>query len=56
MGEYDFSYEIPANFDNRVNQYLVQFGLGQLAEAFKQCKYGYSVVGLAFYVKLKGDD
>ena len=26
MDKYDFTYELPKNFDNRVKQYLVQSG------------------------------
>lgn len=56
MGEYEFTYEIPENFYNRVIQYLVQFGQRQHAEAFKNCKYEYADVGLAYYAGLKGDN
>ena len=56
MGEYDFTYEVPENFHNRVIQYLIQFGQRRHAEAFQQCQYEYTDVGLAYYAGLKGDN
>ena len=48
MGEFDFTYELPNNFNNRVVQFLQQLGNDNLAEAFQRCKYEYDDVGLAF--------
>lgn len=56
MGMYDFSYEIPENFNKRVYQFLQQIGRVNIAEAFGRCKYEYEDVGLAFYAGMKGDN
>lgn len=56
MGMYDFSYEIPGNFDKRVSQFLQQVGHANVAEAFGRCKYEYEDVGLAYYAGMKGDN
>lgn len=56
MGAFDFTYELPKNFDTRVEQFLLQFGRDNIAEAFKHCEYEYEDMGLAFYAGLKGDN
>ena len=56
MGMYDFSYEIPGNFNKRVYQFLQQVGRVNVAEAFGRCKYEYEDVGLAYYAGMKGDN
>ena len=35
MGEFDFTYILPENFEKRVVQYLLQLANRQLAEAFQ---------------------
>ena len=56
MGQYDFTYEFPADFDRRIVQILLQKTSGaQLATAFKNCVYEYENLGLAFYAGLTGD-
>ena len=55
MGAYDFTYEIPENFNKRVVQYLQQMGNVNIANAFMHCKYEYEKVDLAFYAGLRGD-
>ena len=56
MGQYDFTYEFPADFDRRIVQILLQKTYGtQLATAFKNCVYEYENLGLAFYAGLTGD-
>lgn len=56
MGEFDFTYRIPDNFNRRVVQFLEQLGRINIAEAFHRCEYEYDDVGLAFYAGLKGDN
>ena len=56
MGQYDFTYEFPADFDRRIVQILQQKPAGmQLAVAFKSCVYEYENLGLAYYAGLSGD-
>lgn len=56
MGEFDFTYKLPNNFDKRVYQFLQQMQEMNLAEAFRQCSYEYDDVGLAYYAGLRGDN
>lgn len=56
MGEFDFTYELPNNFDRRVIQFLQQFGKANLAEAYQRCEYEYDDVGFAYYAGIKGDN
>lgn len=57
MGQYDFTYEMPADFTNRVIQLLQQTSRNsRLADAFQHCKYEYEDRGLAYYAGLKGDN
>lgn len=56
MGEFDFTYELPKNFNIRVIQFLQQFGKTNIANAFKRCEYEYDDIGLAYYAGLKGDN
>ncbi len=57
MGEYDFTYELPSDFSNRVFQLLKQtYFDSRLAMAFQHCKFEYEDLGLAFYAGLKGDN
>ena len=46
MGAYNFTYELPGNFDRRVVQYLQQSGKSSISEAFQRCEYEYDDVGL----------
>lgn len=56
MGQYDFTYEFPADFNRRIVQILLQKTSGtQLATAFKNCVYEYENLGLAYYAGLTGD-
>ena len=41
MGEFDFTYSVPANFNKRVVQFLQQFGKAHVAQAFQRCEYEY---------------
>lgn len=57
MGEFDFTYEIPDNFANRILQYLQQQNGGVIfAKAFKLCSYEVEDQGYAYYAGLKGDN
>lgn len=57
MGEYDFTYELPSDFSNRVFQLLKQtYSESRLAMAFQHCKFEYEDLGLAYYAGLKGDN
>lgn len=56
MGEFDFTYNLPENFEKRVVQYLLDRYNEQLAKSFKRCKYEYQVIDYAYYAGLKGDN
>ena len=57
MGQYDFSYEIPLDYSNRVRQLLQQTTCDtKLAKAFQRCRFEYDDLGLAYYAGLKGDN
>lgn len=57
MGQYDFTYEFPSDFDNRVRQLLQQDYSGvQVASAFQRCSYEYEDIDLAYYAGLRGKD
>lgn len=56
MGAFDFSYELPKNFDKRIRQFLQQMNANDVIDAFAKCKYEYEDVGLAYYAGLKGDN
>lgn len=57
MGQYDFAYIVPSNFENRVNQLLQQeYGNNGVAEAFRRCEYEYEDLGNAYYAGMKGDN
>ena len=57
MGQYDFSYELPSDFSNRVIQLLQQISvITHLVYAFQHCKFEYEDLGLAYYAGIKGDN
>lgn len=56
LGEFDFSYRLPSNFDRRVCQFLQQMNAANIVEAYKNCIYEYEDVGLAYYAGLRGDN
>ncbi len=56
MGQFDFTYKLPNNFQKRVVQFLQQSGKINVAEAFQRCEYEYEDVGLAYYAGLVGDN
>ena len=56
MGSFDFTYELPENFNKRILQYLQQINKNTVATAFQHCTYEYDDVGLAYYAGLRGDN
>lgn len=56
MGEYDYSYNLPVDFENRVERILRQTSSSKVSDAFKACSYEYENVGLAYYAGLRGDN
>lgn len=57
MGEYDFTYEFPSDFESRLLQLLQQdVSEKKAAMAFRRCKYEYEDLGLAYYAGLRGDN
>ena len=57
MGQYDYSYSIPDDFERRVRQILRQlFRNSGLAEAFESCTYEYEDLGYAYYAGIRGDN
>lgn len=56
MGQYDFTYVIPQNFNTRIIQFLQQKGRDDLIEAFQQCKCEYEDVGNAYRAGIRGDN
>lgn len=56
MGEYDYSYSLPVDFENRVERILRQIGSSKVSDAFKACSCDFENVGLAYYAGLRGDN
>lgn len=57
MGNYDFTYEMPKDFDGRMQQLLQQlYRNNDLADAFRRCAYEYDDKGLAYYAGMRGDN
>lgn len=56
MGECDYSYNLPVDFENRVERILRQTSSSKVSDAFKACSYEYENVGLAYYAGLRGDN
>lgn len=56
MDRYDFTYELPKNFDNRVKQYLAQSGGAGISDVFRRCHYEYEVLDYAYYEGIRGDN
>lgn len=56
MGEYDYSYSLPVDFESRVERILRQISSSRVADAFKSCGCEYENVGLAYYAGLRGDN
>lgn len=56
MGEYDYSYSLPVDFENRVERILRQISSSKVSDAFKACSCEHENVGLAYYAGLRGDN
>lgn len=56
MGEYDYSYNLPVDFENRVERILRQTSSSKVSDAFKACSCEYENVGLAYYAGLRDDN
>lgn len=57
MGQYDFTYEFPSDFESRAKQLLQQDPLGrQIVNVLPKCKYEYEDVGFAYHAGLKDRD
>lgn len=58
MSDYDFTYEVPSNFEQRIIQFLQQLGQNETAcvQAFQRCHYEYQDIGFAYYAGIKGDN
>lgn len=56
MGEYDYSYSLPVDFENRVEHILRQISSSKVSDAFKACSCEHENVGLAYYAGLRGDN
>lgn len=56
MGEYDYSYNLPVDFENRVERILRQTSSSKVSDTFKACSCEYENVGLAYYAGLRGDN
>ena len=56
MGQYDFTYEIPDGFHDRLVRFLQQNGSSDIAQILRQCKVEYEDMGLAYYAGMQGDN
>lgn len=56
MGEYDFTYEIPDNFHNKLVRFLQQNNRNEIAAKLQHCIIDYEKKGFAYYEGLKGDN
>lgn len=57
MGQYDYSFSIPDDFERRVRQILQQLsGNSGLTKAFESCTYEYENLGNAYYAGIRGDN
>mgnify|MGYP002753225965 CR=1 FL=1 len=56
MGQYDFSYELPENFQEQLIRHCQLNEYPDIAQRLKRCTLDYEDVGLAYYAGLKGDN
>ena len=55
MGQYDFDYAIPDNFNISFSLFLQQNGADEMAKHIRNCNVDFDDVGLAYYAGLRGD-
>lgn len=56
MGQYDFDYEIPENFNIKFAGFLQQNGEGEIGKHIRNCNVDIDDVGLAYYAGLRDDN
>lgn len=56
MGQYDFDYAIPDNFNISFSLFLQQNGTDEMAKHIRNCNVDIDDVGLAYYAGLRGDN
>lgn len=56
MGQYDFTYELPDDFQERIIRHCQLNGFSDIAQSLKCCMLEYEDVGFAYYAGLKGDN
>lgn len=56
MGQYDFDYAVPENFNIAFSQFLQQNGADELGKHIRNCNVDINDVGLAYYAGLRGDN
>lgn len=56
MGQYDFDYEIPENFNTQFSAFLQQNGAREIGIHIRNCNVDFDDVGLAYYAGLRGDN
>ena len=49
MGQFDFTYELPHDFDSRLTQLLKQGGHNDIVQAFQRSKYEFEEIDYAYY-------
>lgn len=55
MGQYDFTYELPDNFKEKIIRYCQLNKFSDIAQRLQSCILDYEDVGFAYYAGLKGD-
>lgn len=55
MGQYDFTYEFPDNFKEKIIRHCQLNGFPDMAQRLQSCTLDHEDRGLAFYAGLKGD-
>lgn len=56
MGQFDFTYELPHDFDSRLTQLLKQGGHNDIVQAFQRSKYEFEEIDYAYYAGIPGDN
>ena len=55
MGQYEFTYEFPDNFREKIIRHCQLNGFPDMAQRLQSCTLDHEDRGLAFYAGLKGD-